>query len=322
MEMSKDSFKTFLKEGMLPIAMIAGASAYLVYHFVPALQPLGPVCNRIASDGQRLVIAALLFFQFVKTSPHDLKLHRWHLYLLLFQCLTFILAGFLVARTQEHEIRILLECAMLCFICPTASAAGVITERLGGDLHGTVTYVLLVNLAATLLIPTVIPMVRPSGMHTFWQYVLVLARRIFPLLIGPCLVAWVIRYTTKKLQRALMRWSGNSFYIWGIGLFLAILLATKALIHSHLSVGTVTCIVLVSLACTAVQFLFGRKSGRTHIEKITAGQALGQKNTGFLIWLGYTYMTPVTSIAGGLYAIWQNLFNSWELYRHEHGKEI
>ena len=41
---------------------------------------------------------------------------------------------------------------------------------------------------------------------------------------------------------------------------------------------------------------------------------------GFLIWLGYNYLTPVTSVAGGLYAIWQNLFNSWELYQHEHGK--
>ena len=320
--MAKDSFKTLLREGMLPIAMVAGAAAYLVYHFVPALHPLGPAGNIIASEVQRLVIAVLLFFQFVKTSPHDLKLRRWHLYLLLFQCLTFVLAGFLVARTQEPEIRILLECAMLCFICPTASAAGVITERLGGDLHGTVTYVLLINLAATLLIPTVIPFVRPSGTLDFWQYVLLLARRIFPLLIGPCLVAWIIRYTTKKLQRTLMRWSGKSFYVWGVGLFLAIMLATKALIHSRLSAGVITCIVLVSLACTAVQFLFGRKSGRTHTDKITAGQALGQKNTGFLIWLGYTYMTPGTSIAGGLYAVWQNLFNSWELYRHEHGKEI
>ena len=31
-------------------------------------------------------------------------------------------------------------------------------------------------------------------------------------------------------------------------------------------------------------------------------------------------MTPVTSVAGGLYAIWQNLYNSWELYQKERGK--
>jgi BASS family bile acid:Na+ symporter len=50
-------------------------------------------------------------------------------------------------------------------------------------------------------------------------------------------------------------------------------------------------------------------------ESLTAGQSLGQKNTGFIIWLGFSYMTPVTSIAGGLYAIWHNLVNSYELYK-------
>ncbi|MBQ8021197.1 MAG: transporter [Bacteroidales bacterium] len=315
-------FVHFLKEWMLPIAIVTGAAAYLIYYYTPALRPLGPVCNKLASTGQRWVIAILLFFQFVKTSPHDLKLQRWHLYLILFQCLSFVGIGLLTVMTPEGDVRILLECAMLCFICPTASAAGVITERLGGNLHGTVSYLLLINTAATFLIPTVIPLVNPSSTQTFWQYVLSLALRIFPLLLGPCFLAWIIRYTTKKLQRTLMRWSANSFYVWGVGLMLAILLSTKALLHSHMSPGAVFCIVLVSLACTAIQFFLGRKSGRGRDERITAGQALGQKNTGFLIWLGYTYMTPVTSIAGGLYAIWQNLFNSWELYQHEHGRSI
>ena len=80
-----------------------------------------------------------------------------------------------------------------------------------------------------------------------------------------------------------------------------------------LGAGAVACIVLVSMGCCFLQFFLGRR-----MEGLTAGQALGQKNTGFLIWLGYNYMTPVTSVAGGLYAIWQNLFNSWELYRKEH----
>ena len=312
----------FLKEWMLPVAMVTGATLYLLYYFISALKPLGPVLGPIASEGQRWVIAILLLFQFVKTSPHDLKLRRWHLWVLLFQCLAFVAFGLAAAFTEPGDIRILLECAMLCLICPTASAAGVITDKLGGDLHGTVTYLLLINSAATLLIPTVIPMVNPHASLGFWEYVLSLALRIFPLLIGPCILAWIIRYTTKKLQRTLMRWSSNSFYVWGIGLTLAILLSTKALLHSHLGIGTILCIILVSLACTAVQFLFGRKSAKGHVDKITAGQALGQKNTGFLIWLGYTYMTPVTSIAGGLYAIFQNLFNSWELYQHSHGREV
>ena len=302
--------------------MVTGASLYLLYYFIPALHPVGPVFRPIVSEAQRWVIAVLLFFQFVKTSPHDLKLRRWHLWLLLFQGLTFVGFGLAATFCPEGGGRILLECAMLCLVCPTASAAGVITERLGGNLHENVTYLLLVNCAATLLIPTVIPMVNPAADLGFWEYVLRLARRIFPLLLGPCIVAWIIRYTTKKLQRILMRWSKNSFYVWGIGLTLAIMLATKALLASRLSLWMVGAIVLVSLACTGVQFWFGRKVGRNPVEKITAGQALGQKNTGFLIWLGYSFMTPVTSVAGGLYAIWQNLFNSWELHEHDRGREI
>ena len=51
------------------------------------------------------------------------------------------------------------------------------------------------------------------------------------------------------------------------------------------------------------------------IRKMTAGQSLGQKNTIFLIWLAYTFMTPETAIIGGLYSIWHNVYNSWQLRR-------
>ena len=94
------------------------------------------------------------------------------------------------------------------------------------------------------------------------------------------------------------------------------ILSTRALVITRMSFALTAGIVLVSILCCAFQFFLGRVLGRGYgyCEKITAGQALGQKNTGFLIWLGYSFMTPVTSVAGGLYAIWQNLFNSWELY--------
>lgn len=46
-----------------------------------------------------------------------------------------------------------------------------------------------------------------------------------------------------------------------------------------------------------------------------AGQAMGQKNTIFLIWMALTFMTPETAIVGGLYSVWHNLYNSWQLYR-------
>ena len=308
---------SFLKEWMLPCAIVLGIGLYIAYHFLPALHPIGPWLHKAASEGQRLVIAVLLFFQFVKISPHDLQLKPWHLKALSVQVLSFLVLAALVFFTPGN-LRMLLECAMLCMVCPTASAAGVITDKLGGRLSETVTYVVLINVAATFLIPLVIPLVNPSATMGFWAYVGHIALKVFPVLILPGLAAWLIRYTTHRLQRRLMRWSGNSFYVWGVGLTLAMLLATRALLLSRLGWGAVAGIVVVSVLCCFVQFYAGRHMVSGREQKITAGQSLGQKNTGFLIWLGYHYLTPVTSVAGGLYAVCQNLFNSWELYQKAH----
>ena len=66
-----------------------------------------------------------------------------------------------------------------------------------------------------------------------------------------------------------------------------------------------------------MQFWLGRKIGARYEDKITAGQALGQKNTVLAIWIGYTFFTPITAIAGGFYSIWHNVFNSYQLYNQK-----
>lgn len=310
----------FIKDFMLPIALVSGISLYLLYHFITPIHVAGPMLHKVAVEAQRTLVALMLFLQFVKISPHDLKFTKWHLKAILFQAISFVAVALIAVYTEDAGIKILLECAMLCLICPTASAAGVITEKLGGNLAQTVTYVVMINVLATFLIPAIIPLVKPSSDLPFWTYVWKIGLRIFPVLILPSILAWTFRYTTHKFQRWLMRHAHWSFYIWGICLTLAMALSTRALLLSGLSAGIIACIVMVSMGCCAIQFIFGRKSSKDHITKVTAGQALGQKNTGFLIWLGYSYMTPVTSVAGGLYAIWQNLFNSWELYEKNHNK--
>jgi BASS family bile acid:Na+ symporter len=307
---------------MLPAALVAGISLYFAYRGLPFLHPAGHVLHVVASESQRFLVAVLLFCQFVKISPHDLRLERWHFWALLFQVSSFLALTSLAAVCGPGVGRILLECAMLCLICPAAAASGVVTEKLGGSLAGTVTYVTITNVVATLLIPLGIPIVCPSASLGFWAYVGHIALKVFPILVLPALLAWLIRYTTHRLQRRLMRWSRYAFYIWGVCLTIAMTLATRALALSGLGLGAVLLVVVVSLACCTLQFFLGKRViGRGEEERITAGQALGQKNTGFLIWLGYNYMTPVTSVAGGLYAIWQNLYNSWELYRRGKGKE-
>ena len=306
----------FLKDWALPVSMIVGVAAYFLFVALPFGPRAHAMANRAVGIIQPALLFCMLFISFCKVDPGKIRLRRWHLWLALIQSGSFILMALIIHFCHCPEnIRILIESAMICLICPTATAAVVVTDKLGGNLAGTVSYLVLINVAATFLIPLVIPVVNPSASMGFWAYVGHIALKVFPLLVLPGLLAWTIRYTTHKLQRVLMRWATNTFYVWGVGLTLAMVLATRALLLSGLGAWAIAGIVGVSILCCFVQFFAGRRLGAG--DSITPGQTLGQKNTGFLIWLGYNYMTPVTSVAGGLYAIWQNLFNSWELYRKE-----
>ena len=71
-----------------------------------------------------------------------------------------------------------------------------------------------------------------------------------------------------------------------------------------------------ALSCI-LQFWAGRCIGAKVGRPISGGQSLGQKNTAFAIWMAYTFLDPVTSVAGGFYSLWHNIYNSWQLARHQ-----
>lgn len=304
---------------MLPLAMFAGVSLYLLFHFAEPFKGGEGGFMAFARNVQPVMVSAMLFLQFNVVAPTDIRFHKWHFELLAFQALLFVAFAFMCTAVPEGEGKILLESAMLCFICPTAAAAGVITSRIGGNLSGVITYTFLVDALAALLIPLMVPIVHPAAGMPYLTSFLMVVKRVFSIILLPCLLAWLIRYTLPSLQRWLAQYKELAFYIWGISLLLSISLATKALLASGIGFIVAVLIAIVSLSCCLFQFWVGRKvaHGYGRKEAITAGQALGQKNTGFIIWLGFTYLTPVTSVAGGLYAIWHNLVNTWELRRVE-----
>ena len=122
-----------------------------------------------------------------------------------------------------------------------------------------------------------------------------------------------------RFHRKLLAYPDLPFYLWAVALTLAIAVTTKSIAQSSMSIGLILAMSLVSLLSCAFQFYIGRYIGNSYmgrgkdIRKITAGQSLGQKNTVFAIWLGYTFMTPETAIVGGLYSIWHNIYNSHQL---------
>ena len=50
------------------------------------------------------------------------------------------------------------------------------------------------------------------------------------------------------------------------------------------------------------------------VSSITAGQAFGQKNTSLGVWMAQTYLHPMASLGAAAYIIWQNIFNSLQLF--------
>jgi BASS family bile acid:Na+ symporter len=47
------------------------------------------------------------------------------------------------------------------------------------------------------------------------------------------------------------------------------------------------------------------------------GQAMGQKNTAFAIWISSAWLHPLAAVGPGFYILWQNAFNSLEIWHHE-----
>ena len=318
------TFRKFLRDWMLIIGMLVGAGAYLIYHAMPALHPAGPVLESVCTHLQPVLLFIMLFLSFCKIEPHQMRPHRWQAWLLLIQtglytALTLLLVWALRSESAVGQwfaaARIPVESAMLCIICPTATACAVVTGKLGGNMAGVVTYTIVINIAVAFIVPLTVPLLYPMGGMTFGTAASKILAKVFPLLIMPCVTAWIIRYLFPKLHARLLAYTDLSFYIWAFSLTLAILMSTRAVVRSGNAVSVLASIALVSLVCCIFQFWAGKAVGSHYGCRISAGQALGQKNTVFAIWMGYTFMDPVTSVAGGFYSIWHNCFNTWQLYR-------
>lgn len=311
----------FLKDWTLIISMLAGIAAYFIYVSLPLDESIHTLARRSVAIVQPLLIFAMLFLTFCKVDIRDLRPARWHFLLLLFQAGLFSGLALLLISMPDSGMRVVLEGAMICLICPTATAGAVITRRLGGDVAGITTYTIIINIATAVLIPALVPLVHPQPDMSPLRAGLLILGKVFPLLLMPLLSAMFVRRFLPALCRRLEAASDLAFYLWAIALALALTVTTRSIVHSDVDIATELGLVAVSLLCCLLQFAVGRKLGAPFGEKITAGQSLGQKNTVLAIWMGYTFFSPITSIVGGFYSIWHNVINSWQLYLHKQAEE-
>lgn len=311
-----------LKNWTLPIAMLCGVAGYFLLADVAVLAPVKQMVKTTVGFITPTLIFAQLLLSFCKVEPKELLPRGWHVWLLLFQafsCCT--IAAVLTIWPMSHAMRQILEGAMVCLICPTATAGVVITGKLGGNTSSLVTYTLLSNVLAAVLVPVAFPLVEPHAGLTFAAACLKILGKVFPLLLAPFFLALIFREWMPRVHRFLLSYSWLAFYLWAVALIIVTAQTTQSLINSPANVGTKILIAVGGLVACAVQFLIGKKVGNAYNDRISGGQALGQKNTVLAVWMACAYLDPVSSLGPGSYVIWQNSFNSWQLWKKRRADE-
>lgn len=306
----------FVKDWSLPLGICTGAAVYAAFHFISFLNPLKPAALAVSEHLIPVLLFVMLFFTFCRISPRDMKIRPWHLWLCAFQVMACAAIAVALHFSHDPSCKELAEGAMVCFVCPTATAAAVITGKLGGNESSLTTYTIISNIVAAVAIPALFPLVEGHPQAGFIGQAAVILGKVFPLLICPLVAAMAVRYLLPKLHDAIIRHCGSvAFYLWAFSLVMVIGQALRSVVNSHLPAGMLWLLAATGLFACVLQFVLGKSIGGHYGDRISGGQGLGQKNTVFAIWVSVAYLSPVVSIAPSSYILWQNIINSWQLWR-------
>lgn len=292
--MASSTFRTI----SMPLGMVVGAlfCRQIAWLDAAAQGMLTPV-----------FIFAMLFITFCRVDARRIRFSWMHLWLLLFQ----IVASVGVYYSLAHFDIVVAQGAMICILAPVAMAAVVIGGMLGANLETMAAYSLLCNIAIALYAPLLL--------HAFGNGECTMAQilqKVSPLLIAPFVAGQFCRFCLRRVSDWVSAHGYLSFYIWLLSLIVIIGRTTCFLLdQTQASLTTEIILALVALIICLVQFVLGRYIGRHYGDTVAGGQSLGQKNTVLAVWLSQAFLDPISSVAPTAYIVWQNIVNSYQLWR-------
>ncbi|MBR1469254.1 MAG: transporter [Prevotella sp.] len=312
------NFIRILKDWTLPVAMTTGTLGYLLFANIDVLDPIarqaGPVFDKILP----IFMFMILFVTFCKVDFHKMRPVRWHLWASLIQIFLIVVAmALILAYRLSGNALIFMEAVLVCIVAPCAAAAPVVTQKLGGNLEEMTTYTFLSNFITVIFIPICFPLIEKAEHITFWQAFFSILYQVTLVLVVPMLLAYFVKHFLKKLHRRIVSVKDLSYYLWGISLVIVTGTTVKNICHADTSVFFLMATALTTFAICLGQYAVGRWVGRRFGRTNEVGQALGQKNTAFAIWIAYTYLSPLSSVGPGCYILWQNTVNSIEIYQYK-----
>ena len=144
--------KSFFKRFSLPVSLLVGVVSYLMFSQIEILEPIGDVAGPLFLDIMPVVLFTILYVTFCKIQIKEMKPRTWHFIL---QGIRIALSGFfvwLITLASDADTKLVLEGMFICIICPTAAAAPVVTEKLGGSIGSLTIYTIIANVVTSVII--------------------------------------------------------------------------------------------------------------------------------------------------------------------------
>ncbi|MEG8989379.1 hypothetical protein VJY32_06325 [Ignavibacteria bacterium 4148-Me] len=257
----------------------------------------------------RYFLMVLLFFSFLDIKVKKEIISRKH----------FIILGItiFIALLFYSGIKIfnesLAQTAFITAIAPTAIAAPVIISLRKGKVEFVLFSLLLNNIVITLLIPFLLPIIINNTAD------ISIGKVFVPVIITlsiPFALAQLIKIISPIIWKKLIEWKDTSYYLLIINVYIATSDASNY-IQNELT-GNIQIVIYIAVISALLCILFfsigwiiGGKDFRAE-----SSQSLGQKNNAFTIWIALTFMNPITVLGPVFYVLYQNIYISWVLYRH------
>lgn len=287
---------------ILPAAIFLGL---LLHTWCAALSFLAPY-----------FIFIILLLNFSAVNIRDLHISKLSAWIMLFQTVVS-LGGYYLTLAISHNA-ILAQGVLIGVLCPVASSVVVIACMLGANRKTVTAYTIVGNIMVSIVAPLYFSHIGVQQDMTFWLSFLTILKKIGPTIALPFFVALALQLWLPKVNDFLSGYKNVTFYIWAFLLFVTLGQTIDYIFIDGAGKANIILILgALSLLFCIIQFAVGKWMGRFYGDSMAGGQLLGQKNTAMGIWMANTFLNPLSAVFLAFYSVWQNLFNSWQLWVHD-----
>ena len=294
-----------IRSYILPIAIVLGL---LLHNYCAAFSVIVPY-----------IIFTILLLTFSAVDIRKLRFKPLFIWIILFQVGVSIGSYFLLKTLGANEI--VAEGILVGVLCPVAASVAVVSTMLGANRETVTSYAIIGNLVVSVVAPIYFSFIGLNQDMPFWSSFLLILKRIGTIIGLPFFLALTLQICLPKANRFISRFKGLAFYLWAIALFLTLGQTIHFIfINGKGNWSSILWLGVSALLFCILQFGLGKWIGHKYSDTIAGGQLLGQKNSAMGIWMANHYLHPLASVFLAFYSVFQNVFNSWQLWRHDKKK--